>query len=246
MSTSHPSPLMSAPLVLVVENLQFSFGGKSVFSGLSARVRLRPGLTLLVGRNGTGKTTLLRLLIGLLGRQSGDIRLEPSPRYVQYVGQKSTILNQLSPAENARLFRDKSYWRSQFDEGVVEKAKGMFQAGEIVDGEGLSGGESRILELIRAMSVRPDVLLLDEPFGEWDVNRRDLAYRELAAWCEVEGVHCVLATHLSREIWPHARSVLYLVHTEDGNQMESYEPGDEPDMPDELLGLLRPVPTTER
>jgi len=221
---------------LILDRLAFSFGSKPVFEQLGLAVPIEPGLTLLVGRNGTGKSTLLRLAVGLLAPREGSVRFEPEVEYLQYVGQKDTLLPHLKPIDNVSLFQRTKHWRERYSEDVVHDASALFEADHILHGEGLSGGEVRILELIRAMAVRPQVLLLDEPFEAWDIHRRNHAYQQLAAWCVDNGICCILATHLSREIWPHAHSVLHLTVDDRGRSLTRYQKGE--DIPPDLANLL--------
>jgi len=158
--------------MLQVEKLNQYYGGSHILRNVSFDVPAGKCTTLL-GRNGVGKTTLLRSLMGLVKVRSGDIRLDSAnitalPPYVRaslglgYVPQGRDIFPRLTVQENLLM-------------GLATQKKGVgipafiFEMFPVLKdmlgrrGGDLSGGQQQQLAIGRALSLRPKLLILDEP-----------------------------------------------------------------------------------
>lgn len=146
-----------------VEALCKSYGGKAVLSGLTAV--FRPGITCVAAPSGTGKTTLLRLLLGLERPDSGTIR-GADCRWAA-VFQEDRLLEDLSAAGNLRF---------ALGEVPGEAAGLLGRLGLDLSDPGpvrsWSGGMKRRLALARALLAPGDALALDEPFTGLDRENR--------------------------------------------------------------------------
>jgi ABC-type branched-subunit amino acid transport system ATPase component len=156
------------PTVLENKALHAGYGGGEVLRGFSLGVA-RGEIVALLGRNGMGKTTLLRCIMGLLPPTAGSISFdgqslsgldcfEIARRGIAYVPQGREIFGQLSVEENLRL--------AALRGGTIEAGYDLFpglraRAGD--PGGSLSGGQQQQLAIARAMVSRPRLLLLDEP-----------------------------------------------------------------------------------
>ncbi len=151
------------------ENVSKTLGGKLLFDGLD--LTLLPGVRVgLAGGNGTGKTTLLRLLMGAMPQDSGTIERADQLKIVYFdqnrdaLDPKMTLRRALAPDGDSIIFRDTvvhvAGWARRF----------MFQVDQLdMPVERLSGGEKARL-LIAQLMLRPaDVLLLDEPTNDLDI-----------------------------------------------------------------------------
>jgi lipopolysaccharide export system ATP-binding protein len=136
----------------------------------------------LLGPNGAGKTTCFYMLVGLIGNDSGEIRLNRKiishlPMHqrarlgIGYLPQEASVFRNLSVEQNIlailQLRKDLDHSaRQQALENLLEE----FQIAHIRDTEGisLSGGERRRVEIARALANQPDFILLDEPFAGVD------------------------------------------------------------------------------
>lgn len=161
--------------MLALENLQVNYGKSRVVTGVSFLLQDGGSLAIL-GRNGVGKTTLLKCIMGLLPTAGGRILLdgreisslrphERSRLGMAYVPQGREILPDLTVRENLQLGclerGDRQYMKCQ-----TERVLGWFPAlGEQLDRPGglLSGGQQQQLALARALMTSPKILLLDEP-----------------------------------------------------------------------------------
>jgi zinc transport system ATP-binding protein len=178
---------MTAP-VIEVRDLSFSYGGPPVLEDVNLTVQPRD-LACVIGPNGGGKTTLLRLLLGLLRPRRGTIRvLGENPgrarRRVGYMPQHARIdqafpVNVLDvvlmgrlrhgPAWGPYRAADRSVARDALAEvGVEALASRPFAA--------LSGGQRQRVLIARALACEPELLLLDEPTANLDPAVQDELY----------------------------------------------------------------------
>ena len=155
-----------------VDALHAGYGRIGVLDGVSLRVGAGECVGIL-GRNGTGKTTLLKTLMGLLPATRGAIRLDghaierlPAHRRARaglgYVPQGRRIFPALSVGDNLRF----AAAAAGVGDGAVDAALADFpELPRLLGrpGGALSGGEQQLLALARALVARPRLLLLDEP-----------------------------------------------------------------------------------
>ena len=157
--------------MLEIRHLQVGYGQSTVIHDLDFSVGDSEILAVM-GRNGMGKTTLFKALIGILPARSGSIRLkgkdlagEESHRRVReglaYVPQGRMIFPGLSVEENIRTGMDQVESRS-IPEEIFELFPVLFEMRKRKGGN-LSGGQQQQLAIARALVSQPSVLLLDEP-----------------------------------------------------------------------------------
>ena len=153
-----------------------------------------PGLTLVRGPNGSGNTTLLRALAGLVPLARGERRASGD---VLYIGHRPMLLRGLTARENLEFF-------VRFRGGDTHGIDGALRAwgvGEDMDRpvERLSAGERRRAALARVETERVPVLLLDEPFADLD-DAGAIRLRETIARAREDGRSVVVATHAHPEL----------------------------------------------
>jgi ABC-type nitrate/sulfonate/bicarbonate transport system ATPase subunit len=164
---------------------------------------IKPGEFLsIVGPSGCGKSTLLRMVIGLEQEYEGEIRLDGNRV-------KGTSLDRGIVFQEHRLFPwltvEQNIGISLLNSGIgkAEKSKTVQEHIALVGLEGfekaypyqLSGGMSQRVAIARALVNRPEVLLLDEPFGALDALTRAHLQKELQRIWEAEGITAILVTH---------------------------------------------------
>jgi len=162
------------------QNLRCVRGGREVFSGLDFAVSAGE-LLAITGANGSGKTSLLRLIAGLLVASGGSVELEGGEtelslaEQAHYLGHRDALKPALSVAENLSFWRD-FLGGEMSDRGRSLAAAGLDHAAHLPAAY-LSAGQRRRLSIARLLSVRRPVWLLDEPTSALDVAGQDLFVR---------------------------------------------------------------------
>ena len=158
--------------MLIVKDLNQYYGGSHILRNLTFEVPAGK-VTALLGRNGVGKTTLLKTLMGLLQPRSGDITLndvsilksKPYERVragLGYVPQGREIFPRLSVEENLLMGLATKPPRSPIPPRVFEMFPVLKQMMRRRGGD-LSGGQQQQLAIGRALAMGPKLLILDEP-----------------------------------------------------------------------------------
>ncbi|WP_313019826.1 urea ABC transporter ATP-binding subunit UrtE [Atlantibacter hermannii] len=160
--------------MLQVSGLNQFYGGSHILRGVSFEVR--PGeVTCLLGRNGVGKSTLLKCLMGLIAARSGEVmfqdknitRLKPHQRVragMAYVPQGREIFPRMTVEEN--LLMGLSRFSGRDARSVPDEIYALFPVLHEMKqrrGGDLSGGQQQQLAIGRALACRPQLLILDEP-----------------------------------------------------------------------------------
>jgi iron(III) transport system ATP-binding protein len=196
--------------VLSLEDLSKRFGSEPVIEDLSLSVREGEILTML-GPSGCGKTTTLRLIAGLDRPDSGRIRLNgdvvsgegsfvaPEQRGVGVVFQEFALFPHLTAAENV-AFGLQDLDDDATDERVDELLDlvGLEAQADSYPDE-LSGGQQQRVALARSLAPEPEILLLDEPFSNLDVDLRVAMREEVRDIIKTAGVTAISVTHDQEE-----------------------------------------------
>ncbi|MGY6500652.1 MAG: ABC transporter ATP-binding protein [Acidimicrobiales bacterium] len=212
--TRASAPTVTAPTDAVeVPDHQLDIAGVSMSYGRSGPLVLRDvslavergELVSLLGPSGCGKTTLLRLVAGFLSPDRGSIRiggvdttrLPAHRRSIGMVHQNYALWPHMTVAENVGF---------GLEMRRVSRPERVRRIGELLELVGLSGFESRLanqlsggqqqrVSLARALVIRPDVLLLDEPLAALDANLRHQLQRHIRDIQQQLGVTTIMVTH---------------------------------------------------
>jgi heme exporter protein A len=168
-----------------------------VFSGLDFAASAGRALAV-TGRNGSGKTSLLRLIAGLLAPSGGSIALEGGeaeltlPEQAHYLGHRDALKPALSVAENLIFWRD--FLGGEISESNESLAAvGLGHAAHLPAAY-LSAGQRRRLSLARLIAVRRPIWLLDEPTAALDAAGQSMFARLMGDHLAKGGL-IVAATH---------------------------------------------------
>lgn len=196
--------------VIEIEDLSFSYGAEPVLEKISLAVQ-RGDFLGVIGPNGGGKTTLLKLVLGLLPAPPGCVRLFGQPlemfkerARVGYVRQRALSLEQRFPAtveEIVSLGRVPrlSRWRP-WGSADTRAVRAALRAVEIEELRGrsiweLSGGQQQRAWLARVLAQEPELLLLDEPTTAVDPKAEAEFYGLLEKLNREQGLTVVLVSH---------------------------------------------------
>lgn len=196
---------MAHAATLEIKNLskKYQVKGKDLPILENISLSIKPGeFVSIVGASGCGKSTLLRLIIGLEGDYRGELLLDGS----RIAG---TSLERGIVFQEHRLFpwltveQNVGLGLLNAPGNAADKKKSIQEHIELVGLKGfetayphqLSGGMSQRVSIARALVNRPEVLLLDEPFGALDALTRSQLQRQLQRIWEQEGITMILVTH---------------------------------------------------
>jgi branched-chain amino acid transport system ATP-binding protein len=157
--------------VLRIENLQAWYGESHVLHGVNLTVHKGEVVTLL-GRNGAGRTSTLKSVLGLVGKRSGSIKVNGIetvgwPTYkvahlgIAYVPEERGIFSSLSVEENLMLPPEIAKGGMSVDE-IYEMFPNLRERRKTAQGTKLSGGEQQMLAMARILRTGANLLLLDE------------------------------------------------------------------------------------
>jgi ABC-2 type transport system ATP-binding protein len=202
-SLGAPTEPVPPPTAVLVRQLYVRFGPVAAVSGIDLAVPAGVGLGL-VGRNGAGKSTTLRVLAGLLAPSSGtaqvagvDVRQDPLAvrRRTGYCPDVGGLVPRATPWEHLQLaarLRGMTDWQDRAR--LLLESFDLAQAADRVTA-GFSHGMGRRLSVVLAAFHRPQVLLLDEPFDGVDPLGVD-ATLDLVADLRAAGTAVLVSTHL--------------------------------------------------
>lgn len=187
-------------------NVALGYGRKMVLQGVNLGIKAGDFVGL-VGPNGSGKTTFLRGLLGILRPRQGEIRLTPPPEARRlgfgYVPQEKAVdhvfplsvlevvlmgrFKQLGPGRRPRPADHTLALQSLEHVGLESLAPAAFQE--------LSGGQKQRVLIARALAAEPHILVLDEPTSGMDLASEKHLMALIKALHEQERLTLVLATH---------------------------------------------------
>ena len=192
---------------LVGQELTCVRGGRTVFEGLSFWVAAGEALAV-VGRNGAGKSSLLRLICGLIRPEAGTLVAEGAAADVRvaelchYAGHADALKPALTTIENLAFWRDFTGDRGEDPIDALDRL-GVAHLADLPAGY-LSAGQKRRVTLARLFVTRRPIWLLDEPTAALDVRTQAALTAEMRRHLADGGV-IIVATHSDLDITPMAQ-----------------------------------------
>ena len=193
--------------MLKVKTISFGYSkNKNVLNNFNFTLKEGEHLCIM-GESGCGKSTLLKAIYGLLDLKKGTIfwkesqvlgpktNLVPGMDFFKYVAQDFDLMPYTSVAENikkflSRFYPEESEKRTQELLEVIEMT--AFTNTKV---KNLSGGQKQRVAIARALANEPELLLLDEPFGQIDNFKKNSLRRKLFAYLKEKNIACIVATH---------------------------------------------------
>jgi iron(III) transport system ATP-binding protein len=208
----------ASPALLVLDSVAQRYGKLEVLHAVSFSIR-RGTIACLLGASGCGKTTVLRCIAGFEPLCGGDIRLDE-----QIVSRPGLLL----PPERRRIgmvFQDYALFPHRtvagnvgFGLGALSRHSREARITELLEVVGLaaaarkyphelSGGQQQRVALARALAPRPQLLLLDEPFSNLDVDLRERLSAEVRSILKQQNTTALLVTHDQHEAFSFADEI---------------------------------------
>lgn len=172
---------------------------------LNAEFIVENQILCIMGESGSGKTSILNSIAGLLTPDKGEIilddnilfsdkiNLKPQERNIGYVFQDYALFPNLSVKDNIFFMNpDKNYTNSLIEKLGIEYLLGNFP-------NTLSGGEKQKVSIVRALANKPRLLLMDEPFSSIDEKFKNKFYEELIEIKKSLDIPIIMVTHNRHE-----------------------------------------------
>lgn len=187
--------------LLEIKNLYKNYGEKQVLNNITLTVP-RGKIIGLLGKNGTGKTTLIKLINGLLTPTEGEIIFEgekigpQSKLNIAYLPERTYLDKSMTINETLKFFKE---FYSNFD---IDKAKDLLKELDLDENQKIikmSKGMQEKVQLVLVMSRKADLYILDEPLGGVDPATRDYILDTILTNFN-EGASIIISTHLISDI----------------------------------------------
>lgn len=192
-------------IILTAKNLRIRRGGVQVLDLPDFSVAAEEKVAV-VGPNGAGKSSLLLGLACLLGRETGTITFRGAPimasgetayrRKIAMVFQEPLLFDTTVLDNVAEGLRIRGTGREEARDSARDSLE-LFKVGHLAgrSAHKLSGGEAQRVSLARAFAVRPELLLMDEPFSSLDLPTRIVLAEDLGRILHESGTAAIIATH---------------------------------------------------
>ena len=184
---------------LYVEKLNLEFSGKEILNDISFSIQEGEFVSIL-GPSGCGKSTILNVLAGLIEDYSGSVFVDDEPitgisSHFAYMPQSDLLLEWRTILDNVCLYGEINH-----DKSIRQRALKEFETFGISGYENaypssLSGGMRQRAALIRTLALKPELLLLDEPFSALDSQTRLSVSDDIGKILRQEKKTAILVTH---------------------------------------------------
>lgn len=206
-----------------VDILDVDIQKKLEFFELDIKFTVGNGLLAIQGMSGSGKTTILNCISGIKTADKGHIRLNNriffssndninmkiKDRNVGYVFQNYALFPHMTVKENILFGVDKKHINYEKEMSYITD---MMKIRHLMDKypSEISGGEKQRVAFARAMIIRPDILLLDEPFSALDEDLKEDIYKDLLNIKKSQNIPIILITHNKNEAKILADKIIYI------------------------------------
>lgn len=215
--TSHPDSFIE------LENLSFYYNEKPVLQNISLSLK-KGGFYIFVGPNGGGKTTLLKLILGILQPSSGKILIDQKPpkesrSLMGYVPQTLIFDPYFPLSVNEFVLMgslSKLPWHGRWPKEILDKATDMLNFVEMLPLKdrpigALSGGQKQRASLARALLDNPEILILDEPTTGLDPDASRLIQEKIR---QLKGKKTIIfVTHTTPELFKDIDQMICIKNT---------------------------------
>ncbi|MFY7810944.1 MAG: ATP-binding cassette domain-containing protein [Flavobacterium sp.] len=199
--------------MLQVNNLNFSYSKNKILENINFQLQTSQNLAI-IGESGCGKSTLLKLIYGLLDPDNGTIfwknikitgptyNLIPGMDFIKYLAQDFDLMPFISVAEN--IGKNLSNFYPEIKKNRILELLKVIDMEDYyhVPTKNLSGGQKQRVALAQVLALKPELLLLDEPFSHIDNFRKHQLRRNLFQYLAQNNITSILATHDCNDVLP--------------------------------------------
>jgi ABC-type Fe3+/spermidine/putrescine transport system ATPase subunit len=207
--------------MLRIENVSYTYDKLPVLEDINLRIQRREHVAL-IGESGCGKSTLLKLIYGLMDLEQGAIfwedepilgpafNLVPGAPFMKYLSQDFDLMPFTTVKENIS-----QYLSVFFPKELENRTRELLELIELTEFahkkvNTLSGGQQQRVALARVLAQKPEVLLLDEPFGHIDNFLKNSLRRKIFKYLKENGITCIVATHDYQDVLPFSDRIFVL------------------------------------
>jgi ABC-type sulfate/molybdate transport systems ATPase subunit len=207
--------------MLNVTNVSYAYDKGFVLEDINLKISKGEHVAL-IGESGCGKSTLLKIIYGLLDLKQGAVfwnneavlgpayNLVPGAPFMKYLSQDFDLMPFISVAENISQYLSVFYPTE-----LKERTTALLEMIELTDFahkkvKTLSGGQQQRVALARVLAQKPEVLLLDEPFGHIDNFLKNSLRRNIFKYAKENEITCIVATHDHNDVLPFMDRMLVL------------------------------------
>jgi ABC-type sugar transport system ATPase subunit len=223
-------------MILEVKDLSYAVEQKQVLQNINLNVK-QGEITAVLGANGSGKSTLLRLLAGLLDPDAGEIffdskkvlgpshRLLPGHPGISLVKQDNRLLPFHTVRQNLRQVLQ--FYNEAYKDEKIEELTALLGLGKNLDRQlkFLSGGEQQRVSIAAALAADPQLLLMDEPFSQTDLNLKEQMKKYLSEIVDQLHISLLFVTHNAEDALSLSDHIIVLNDggiVEEGNSHDLY------------------------
>ncbi|MBU3189537.1 ABC transporter ATP-binding protein [Clostridium bowmanii] len=205
---------------IILNNISKTYGVQNILDNISLKVE-EGALLSILGESGAGKTTILRIIAGLLTPDTGNViiddtditKLIPEKRDIGYVFQSPLLFPHMTIEENICFGLEVKKWDKK---RMMERTKKLLKLLQIEELEHrmpseISGGQQQRVAIARALAPQPKILLMDEPFSSLDPGLRSEMGELIKKIQATEGATIIFVTHDRNESLALSNSIAFIV-----------------------------------
>ncbi len=201
--------------MIKLSNIIKKYGKLEVLKGIDAEIA-KGKVTAIVGPNGSGKTTIIKIILGLVKADYGKVFINNSPinggfeyrKLIGYMPQVASYPENLTVAEVLNMIKD---LRNRFDHPEEKLLKLFELTGELTKPiRALSGGNKQKLSAVLSLMFEPEILIFDEPTAGLDpvVSNR---FKEIVSSERKKGKTIILTSHIMSEVQELADEIIFIL-----------------------------------